>query len=195
MAAAPPLMASGYLALMLGLDAALAVTLTLLSTALMPFTLPFVGLYLLEVEIDVAARRPDAPAGAGGRRHPGARLAAAPAAAGGFQPAPRRAARRPRGAGPAGVRDRDHGWRERAAAAPAGLRAACALAVYGLQRRPAGRGRPRLRLARPARRPHARPVQRQRQSRPAAGSARRSRLVRAVRVRCCRRSCRSTPCR
>ena len=53
MAAAPPLMASGYLALMLGLDAALAVTLTLLSTALMPFTLPFVGLYLLEVEIDV----------------------------------------------------------------------------------------------------------------------------------------------
>ena len=53
MAAAPPLMASGYLALMLGLDAALAVTLTLLSTALMPFTLPFVGLYLLGVEIDV----------------------------------------------------------------------------------------------------------------------------------------------
>jgi BASS family bile acid:Na+ symporter len=53
MAAAPPLMASGYLALMLGLDAALAVTLTLLSTALMPFTLPFVGLYLLEVDIDV----------------------------------------------------------------------------------------------------------------------------------------------
>ena len=53
MAAAPPLMASGYLALMLGLDAALAVTLTLLSTALMPFTLPLVGLYLLGVEIDV----------------------------------------------------------------------------------------------------------------------------------------------
>jgi bile acid:Na+ symporter, BASS family len=53
MAAAPPLMASGYLALMLGLDAALAVTLTLLSTGLMPFTLPFVGLYLLGVEIDV----------------------------------------------------------------------------------------------------------------------------------------------
>lgn len=53
MAAAPPLMASGYLALMLGLDAALAVTLTLVSTALMPFTLPFVGLYLLGVEIDV----------------------------------------------------------------------------------------------------------------------------------------------
>ena len=46
-------MASGYLALMLGLDAALAVMLTLVSTALMPFTVPFVGLYLLEIEIDV----------------------------------------------------------------------------------------------------------------------------------------------
>jgi BASS family bile acid:Na+ symporter len=53
MAAAPPLMASGYLALMLGLDAALAVTLTLVSTALMPFTVPFVALYLLGIEIDV----------------------------------------------------------------------------------------------------------------------------------------------
>jgi BASS family bile acid:Na+ symporter len=53
MAAAPPLMASGYLALMLGLDAALAVMLTLVSTALVPFTVPFVGLYLLEIEIDV----------------------------------------------------------------------------------------------------------------------------------------------
>jgi bile acid:Na+ symporter, BASS family len=53
MAAAPPLMASGYLALMLGLDAALAVTLTLLSTALMPFTLPLVALHLLGVDIDV----------------------------------------------------------------------------------------------------------------------------------------------
>ena len=46
-------MASGYLALMLGLDAALAVTLTLVSTALMPITLPLVGLYLLGVDIDV----------------------------------------------------------------------------------------------------------------------------------------------
>ena len=53
MAAAPPLMASGYLALLLGLDAALALTLTLVSTALMPFTLPLVGLYLLGVDIDV----------------------------------------------------------------------------------------------------------------------------------------------
>lgn len=53
MAAAPPLMASGYLALMLGLDAALAITLTLASTVLMPFTLPLVALYLLGVEIDV----------------------------------------------------------------------------------------------------------------------------------------------
>jgi BASS family bile acid:Na+ symporter len=46
-------MASGYLALMLGLDAPLAVMLTLLGTALMPFTLPLVGLYLLGVDIDV----------------------------------------------------------------------------------------------------------------------------------------------
>ncbi|HEX5080173.1 MAG TPA: hypothetical protein VFV80_13560 [Geminicoccaceae bacterium] len=53
MAAAPPLMASGYLALMLGLDAALAVALTLVSTALMPFTLPLVTLHLLGVDIDV----------------------------------------------------------------------------------------------------------------------------------------------
>lgn len=56
MAAAPPLMASGYLALMLGLDAALAVTLTVVSTALMPFTLPLVGLTLLGVDIDVPLR-------------------------------------------------------------------------------------------------------------------------------------------
>jgi bile acid:Na+ symporter, BASS family len=53
MAAAPPLMASGYIALMLGLDAPLAVMLTVLGTALMPFTLPLVGLYLLGVDIDV----------------------------------------------------------------------------------------------------------------------------------------------
>lgn len=53
MAAAPPLMASGYLALLLGLDAALAVTLTVIATAFMPFTLPLVALYLLGVEIDV----------------------------------------------------------------------------------------------------------------------------------------------
>jgi BASS family bile acid:Na+ symporter len=53
MAAAPPLMASGYLALLLGLDAPLAVMLTLVSTVLMPFTLPLVGLYLLGVDINV----------------------------------------------------------------------------------------------------------------------------------------------
>jgi BASS family bile acid:Na+ symporter len=53
MAAAPPLMASGYLALLIGLDAARAVALTLVSTALMPFTLPLVSLYLLGVDIDV----------------------------------------------------------------------------------------------------------------------------------------------
>lgn len=54
MAAAPPLMASGALALMLGLDAALAVLVTMLGTALMPFTLPAIALYLLGVRIDMA---------------------------------------------------------------------------------------------------------------------------------------------
>ena len=55
MAAAPPLMASGSLALILGLDVALAVLLTMLATALVPITLPLVGLYLLGIEIDIAA--------------------------------------------------------------------------------------------------------------------------------------------
>jgi len=54
MAAAPPLMASGALALMLRLDAALAVLVTIVCTALMPFTLPPIALYLLGVRIDVA---------------------------------------------------------------------------------------------------------------------------------------------
>jgi BASS family bile acid:Na+ symporter len=54
MAAAPPLMASGALALMLGLDAALAVLVTMLASALMPFTLPPIALHLLGVEIDIA---------------------------------------------------------------------------------------------------------------------------------------------
>lgn len=53
MAAAPPLMASGYLALLLGLDAPLALILTLIATVLMPFSLPLVGIYLLGVDIDV----------------------------------------------------------------------------------------------------------------------------------------------
>jgi BASS family bile acid:Na+ symporter len=54
MAAAPPLMASGALALMLGLDATLAVLVTMLASALMPFTLPPIALHLLGVEIDIA---------------------------------------------------------------------------------------------------------------------------------------------
>lgn len=53
MAAAAPLMASANLALMLGLDAALAVFVTVLSTALMPFTLPPIALHLLDVSIDI----------------------------------------------------------------------------------------------------------------------------------------------
>ena len=55
MAAAPPLMASGNLALLLGLDATLAVLLTVLGTALMPLTLPWIGLQLLGVALDVSA--------------------------------------------------------------------------------------------------------------------------------------------
>jgi bile acid:Na+ symporter, BASS family len=53
MGAAPPLMASANLALMLGLDAALAVVVTVLATALMPFTLPPIALHLLDVTIDI----------------------------------------------------------------------------------------------------------------------------------------------
>jgi BASS family bile acid:Na+ symporter len=54
MAAAPPLMASGNLAFMLGLDVALAVVMTLFATALMPLTLPPLALHLLGVEMDIA---------------------------------------------------------------------------------------------------------------------------------------------
>ena len=55
MAAAPPLMASGALALMLGLDVALAVVVTTLASALMPFTVPVIALHLLGIELDIAA--------------------------------------------------------------------------------------------------------------------------------------------
>ena len=54
MAAAPPLMASGALALMLGLDVALAVVVTTLATALLPLTVPAIALHLLGIEIDIA---------------------------------------------------------------------------------------------------------------------------------------------
>lgn len=53
MGAAPPLMASANLALILGLDAALAVVVTMLSTALMPLTLPAIALHLLDVTINI----------------------------------------------------------------------------------------------------------------------------------------------
>lgn len=49
-----PLMASGALALMLGLDAALAVAITVIATALVPFTLPPLAQGLLGLELDIA---------------------------------------------------------------------------------------------------------------------------------------------
>jgi len=54
MAAASPLMASASLALIIGLDASLAVVLTFLATALLPFTLPPIALYLLGIDINIA---------------------------------------------------------------------------------------------------------------------------------------------
>ena len=54
MAAASPLMASASLALIIGLDAPLAVVLTFTATALVPFTLPPIALYLLGIDIDMA---------------------------------------------------------------------------------------------------------------------------------------------
>ncbi|MGI9498946.1 MAG: hypothetical protein ACR2P3_02840 [Geminicoccaceae bacterium] len=54
MAAASPLMASASLALIIGLDAPLAVVLTFTATALIPFTLPPIALHLLGIEIDIA---------------------------------------------------------------------------------------------------------------------------------------------
>ena len=54
MGAASPLMASASLALILGLDVALAVVVTVLATALMPLTLPALALVLLGVELQVA---------------------------------------------------------------------------------------------------------------------------------------------
>ncbi len=54
MAAASPLMASASLALIIGLDASLAVVLTFLATALLPFTLPPIALHLLEIDINIS---------------------------------------------------------------------------------------------------------------------------------------------
>lgn len=55
MAGASPLMASASLALIIGLDAPLAVVLTFAGTALVPLTLPPIALYLLGIEIDIGA--------------------------------------------------------------------------------------------------------------------------------------------
>lgn len=55
MAAASPLMASASLALIIGLDASLAVILTFAGTALVPLTLPPIALHLLGIEIDIQA--------------------------------------------------------------------------------------------------------------------------------------------
>lgn len=53
MAGASPLMASASLALIIGLDAPLAVVLTFAGTALVSFTLPPIALHLLGIEIDI----------------------------------------------------------------------------------------------------------------------------------------------
>ncbi len=53
MAGASPLMASASLALIIGLDAPLAVVLTFAGTALVPFTLPPIALHLLGIEMDI----------------------------------------------------------------------------------------------------------------------------------------------
>jgi BASS family bile acid:Na+ symporter len=53
MAAASPLMGSASLALIIGLDASLAVVLTILSTALLPVTLPPIALLLLGIDIRI----------------------------------------------------------------------------------------------------------------------------------------------
>jgi BASS family bile acid:Na+ symporter len=54
MAGASPLMASASLALIIGLDAPLAVVLTFAGTAVVPLTLPPIALHLLGIEIDIS---------------------------------------------------------------------------------------------------------------------------------------------
>ncbi len=53
MAAASPIVSSAAISLILGLDAALAVIVIVVTTALMPFSLPLVALWLLGLEIDI----------------------------------------------------------------------------------------------------------------------------------------------
>ncbi len=53
MAAAPPIVSSAAIALIVGLDAALAVVMIVVTTALVPFTLPPLALELLGLEIEI----------------------------------------------------------------------------------------------------------------------------------------------
>ena len=53
MAAASPIVSSAAISLILGLDAALAVIVIVVTTALIPFTLPTVALWLLGLKIDI----------------------------------------------------------------------------------------------------------------------------------------------
>ena len=53
MAAASPIVSSAAISLILGLDAALAVVVIVVTTALIPFTLPTVALWLLGLKIDI----------------------------------------------------------------------------------------------------------------------------------------------
>ena len=53
MAAASPIVSCAAISLILGLDAALAVVVIVVTTALIPFTLPTVALWLLGLEIDI----------------------------------------------------------------------------------------------------------------------------------------------
>ena len=53
MAAASPIVSSAAISLILGLDAALAVVVIVVTTALMPFSLPLVALWLLGLKIDI----------------------------------------------------------------------------------------------------------------------------------------------
>jgi len=55
MAAAPPVMAAPAFALILGLDAAYAILVVLITHAIVPFTLPFMALWLLGLELEVSA--------------------------------------------------------------------------------------------------------------------------------------------
>jgi len=53
MTAAAPIVSSAAISLILGLDAALAVIVIVVATALMPFSLPMLALWLLDLEIDI----------------------------------------------------------------------------------------------------------------------------------------------